>query len=93
MDFGIFLDFPTGGGAHEDAFRDAFELVDLADELGLDTVWLGETHFTPERAVHSAQMVIASAIASRTKQLQGWLSGPRSAPGPSPAHRRGGRHG
>ena len=70
MDFGIFLDFPTGGGAHEDAFRDSFELVDIADELGLDTVWLGETHFTPERAVHSAQMVIASAIASRTKHLR-----------------------
>jgi alkanesulfonate monooxygenase SsuD/methylene tetrahydromethanopterin reductase-like flavin-dependent oxidoreductase (luciferase family) len=70
MDFGIFLDFPTYGGSHEDAFRETFELVDLADGLGLDTVWLGETHFTPERAVHSAQMVIASAIASRTKQLR-----------------------
>ena len=70
MDFGIFLDFPTGGGPHEAAFRDTFELVDMADEMGLDTVWLGETHFTPERAVHSAQMVILSAIASRTKQLR-----------------------
>ena len=70
MDFGIFLDFPTAGGSHADAFRETFELVDLADELGLDTVWLGETHFTPDRAVHSAQMVIASSIGTRTKQLR-----------------------
>ena len=70
MDFGIFLDFPTLGGPHDAAFRETFELVDMADEMGLDTVWLGETHFTPDRAVHSAQMVILSAIASRTKQLR-----------------------
>ena len=71
MDFGIFLDFPIPrGGSHADAFQETFELVDLADEFGLDTVWLGETHFTPERAVHSAQMVIAASIGARTKQLR-----------------------
>lgn len=71
LDFGVFLDFPVHqGDTHEDAFRNTFELVDLADDLGLDTVWLGETHFAPERAVHSAQMVIAAAIAARTKQLR-----------------------
>ena len=71
LDFGAFLEFPVHrGDTHEDAFRSAFELVDWADQLGLDTVWLGETHFAPERAVHSAQMVIASAIAARTKRLR-----------------------
>lgn len=71
LDFGAFLEFPVHrGDTHEDAFRNTFELVDWADQLGLDTVWLGETHFAPERAVHSAQMVIASAIAARTKRLR-----------------------
>jgi alkanesulfonate monooxygenase SsuD/methylene tetrahydromethanopterin reductase-like flavin-dependent oxidoreductase (luciferase family) len=70
MDFGIFLDFPVQGGTHENAFKETFELVDLAEETGLDTVWLGETHFTPQRAVHSAQMVIMSSIATRTKRLR-----------------------
>jgi len=71
MDFGIFLDFPIRRGAdHQEAFSETFELVDLAEETGLDTVWLGETHFNPGRAVHSAQMVIASSIATRTKRLR-----------------------
>jgi alkanesulfonate monooxygenase SsuD/methylene tetrahydromethanopterin reductase-like flavin-dependent oxidoreductase (luciferase family) len=71
MDFGIFLDFPIRrGGTHEEAFQETSELVDLAEETGLDTVWLGETHFSPERSVHSAQMVLASSIATRTKRLR-----------------------
>ena len=78
MDFGIFLDFPIRpGGTHEDAFSQTFEVVDLAEETGLDTVWLGETHFNPGRAVHSAQMVIAGSIATRTKRLR-WTSSARA---------------
>ena len=50
MDFGIFLDFQVRrGGTQEEAFREAFELVDLADDMGLDTVWLAETHFNQNR--------------------------------------------
>jgi len=71
MDFGIFLDFPIRRGTtHADTFDETFELVELADDLGLDTVWLGETHFIPDRAVHSAQMVLAASIATRTKRLR-----------------------
>ena len=71
MDFGMFLDFSNRrGGTHEDTFKENFELVDLAEESGLDTVWLAETHFNPERSVLSAQMVIASSIATRTKRLR-----------------------
>ena len=43
MDFGIFLDFLIRPGeTHTDAFREAMELVDLAEASGLDSVWLGE---------------------------------------------------
>jgi alkanesulfonate monooxygenase SsuD/methylene tetrahydromethanopterin reductase-like flavin-dependent oxidoreductase (luciferase family) len=71
MDFGINADFTTtGGGSHESAFRDSFEEVDLAEELGLDTVWLGESHFTPGRSVLSAPTIIASSIATRTRRLR-----------------------
>jgi alkanesulfonate monooxygenase SsuD/methylene tetrahydromethanopterin reductase-like flavin-dependent oxidoreductase (luciferase family) len=42
MDFGIFLDFVLRpGGTPEEAFKESFDLVDLAEESGLDTVWLG----------------------------------------------------
>ena len=70
MDFGIFLDFSTRKGlGHESAFQEAFDLVDIAEETGLDTVWLGETHFNSNRPI-SAPIVVASSIATRTKRLR-----------------------
>ncbi len=70
MDFGIFLDFQLRkGGTQKEAFRESFELVDLADEMGLDTVWLAESHFNQNRPL-AAQLVIASSIATRTKRLR-----------------------
>jgi alkanesulfonate monooxygenase SsuD/methylene tetrahydromethanopterin reductase-like flavin-dependent oxidoreductase (luciferase family) len=71
MDFGIFLDFLIRPGEnHTDAFREALALVDLAEATGLDSVWLGEMHFNPNRSVLSAPIVVASAIATRTKRLK-----------------------
>ena len=71
MDFGIFMDFlATYSDNQADVFRDAFELVDLAEDTGLDSVWLGETHFNPTRSVLSAPIVVAGSIATRTKRLK-----------------------
>ena len=71
MDFGIFMDFlSTHSDNQPDVFRDAFELVDLAEATGLDSVWLGETHFNPTRSVLSAPIVVAGSIATRTKRLK-----------------------
>src|SRR5207237_2370975 len=71
MDFGIKVDFAVRrGSTHEATFQEAFELVDLAEDMGLDTAWLGEGHFLPNRSVLSAPIVVASAIAARTKRLR-----------------------
>lgn len=71
MDFGIFLDFVRRpGGTPEAAFEESMDLVDLAERSGLDTVWLGETHFNPNRSVLSAPIVVASSIATRTRRLR-----------------------
>jgi alkanesulfonate monooxygenase SsuD/methylene tetrahydromethanopterin reductase-like flavin-dependent oxidoreductase (luciferase family) len=71
MDFGININFTMGGAkTHQDAIRESMEEVDLAEQLGLDTVWLGEMHFNPARSVLSAPIVIASSIATRTKNLR-----------------------
>jgi alkanesulfonate monooxygenase SsuD/methylene tetrahydromethanopterin reductase-like flavin-dependent oxidoreductase (luciferase family) len=71
MDFGINVDFSVPpGGTHEEAFREGLAEVDLAEELGLDTVWLQESHFVPDRSVLSAPIVVASSIATRTKRLR-----------------------
>ena len=43
--------------------------MDIAKETGLDTVWLGETHFNPNRII-SAPIVVASSIATRTDRLK-----------------------
>jgi alkanesulfonate monooxygenase SsuD/methylene tetrahydromethanopterin reductase-like flavin-dependent oxidoreductase (luciferase family) len=71
MDFGIFLDFVLRpGGTPEEAFKESFDLVDLAEQSGLDTVWLGEMHFNPNRSVLSAPIIVACSIATRTKRLR-----------------------
>ncbi|MBM3941989.1 MAG: LLM class flavin-dependent oxidoreductase [SAR202 cluster bacterium] len=70
MNFGVFLDFSTRqGGTQPAAFRENFDLVDLAETTGLDTMWLGETHFNANRPI-SAPTVVASAIAARTQRLR-----------------------
>ena len=71
MDFGINCNFPVPrDGTHEEAFREAFAEVDLVEELGVDTVWLTETHFNPNQSVLTAPIVVASSIATRTKWLR-----------------------
>lgn len=70
MHFGIFMEEMRHGNSHVDAFQEAFQLAEAAEAWGLDGVWLGELHFTPARSVLSAPMVMASAIATRTRRLR-----------------------
>lgn len=70
MDFGLFLEFPCReGGSEHDAFRDAFDLVDKAEQQGVDSVWLAEYHFNPGRVLASP-VTISSAIAARTERMR-----------------------
>ena len=70
MDFGVFLDFTVRPGQTQgECFREYFDLVDLAEQTGLDTVWLGESHFNQNRIV-SAPIVVAGSIATRTEKLR-----------------------
>jgi alkanesulfonate monooxygenase SsuD/methylene tetrahydromethanopterin reductase-like flavin-dependent oxidoreductase (luciferase family) len=71
MEFGIFHEFPSIAGRPDaDAFTQAFELVDGAERWGLDALWLAELHFDPARAVLSAPLCVASAIAARTERMK-----------------------
>jgi alkanesulfonate monooxygenase SsuD/methylene tetrahydromethanopterin reductase-like flavin-dependent oxidoreductase (luciferase family) len=71
MEFGIFHEFPSLAGRPDaEAFAQAFELVDGAERWGLDAIWLAELHFDPARAVLSAPLCVASAIAARTKCMK-----------------------
>src|ERR671933_2035394 len=71
MEFGVFLEFECPGERSEtQAFDDAFGLVDAAEDMGLDAVWLAELHVAPGRSVLASPLVIASAIAARTQRIK-----------------------
>ena len=65
MHIGMFMEFGfREDGSAETAFREGFALVDAAESWGLDSAWLSEFHFSPDRSVLSPPIVTASAMAS-----------------------------
>src|SRR2546427_10265529 len=70
MDFGLFIEFPCREGMTDrEAFAECFALVDAAEALGVNSVWLAEDHFSPI-SVLSSPITIASAIAARTQRIR-----------------------
>ena len=71
MEFGLFHEFewPPGASAAT-AFAQSFALVDAAEGWGLDAMWLAELHFAPERSVLASPLVLAAAIAQRTRRMK-----------------------
>ncbi|HEX6361215.1 LLM class flavin-dependent oxidoreductase [Actinophytocola sp.] len=68
--FGILHDFRRpGGGDYVEYYAECLAEVALADELGLDTVWLSEHHLTPD-GMTPAPLVLAAAIAVRTNRIR-----------------------
>ena len=71
MHIGMFMEFGfRESGLDGEAFREGFELVDAAEAWGLDSAWLSEFHFSPQRSVLSSPIVTASAMAARTKRMR-----------------------
>jgi alkanesulfonate monooxygenase SsuD/methylene tetrahydromethanopterin reductase-like flavin-dependent oxidoreductase (luciferase family) len=71
FEFGIFHEFQRRAGQSDaEAFAESFAQVDAAERWGLDVIRLAELHFVPERSVASAPLVLASAIATRTRRLK-----------------------
>jgi len=71
FEFGIFHEFSRYAGQTDaEAFAQSFAQVDAAERWGLDVVWLAELHFLPERSVVSAPLIVASAIAARTRRMK-----------------------
>jgi alkanesulfonate monooxygenase SsuD/methylene tetrahydromethanopterin reductase-like flavin-dependent oxidoreductase (luciferase family) len=71
MDFGLFNMFSTReGSTQHQTFQEWFDLVQVAEDAGLDTLWLGESHFRPQRAVLASPLVGASAVAARTRRIR-----------------------
>jgi alkanesulfonate monooxygenase SsuD/methylene tetrahydromethanopterin reductase-like flavin-dependent oxidoreductase (luciferase family) len=71
MEFGLFHEFqwPPGASAAA-AFAQSFAQIDAAEAWGLDAMWLAELHFAPERSVLASPLVLAAAIAQRTRRMR-----------------------
>ena len=48
------------------SFQEWFSLIQAAEEMDLDTVWLGKSNFRPQRAVLASSLVAALVVAGRT---------------------------
>ncbi len=71
MNFGMFTDFHVRSDMSQaEAFEESFSQVAEAERMGMDSVWLAEHHFTPDRSVLASPLIIASAIAARTSTLR-----------------------
>ena len=71
MEFGMFHEFQrVPGQTEEEAFAESFEQVDAAERWGLEVMWLAELHTAPERSVLASPLMLATAIAARTKRMK-----------------------
>src|SRR5215510_5717841 len=71
MEIGLFTEFQSPPGMSEaQAFDESLAQVTAAEELGFDSVWLAEIHFQKGRSVLSSPLVVATAIAARTRRLR-----------------------
>lgn len=69
MKFGVFYVLECRDGKYEKAYGEMLEQIQYADELGFDTVWLAEHHFSEYGSMPSPQ-VAAAAVAQVTKRMQ-----------------------
>lgn len=69
MKFGIMNLFPLSeGGNDHQVYHDTLREIELADELGFDSVWLAEHHFS-KYGILGNPLNFAMAVAARTKNI------------------------
>ena len=66
MRFGFFDQLPRADWQSESQrYEDILAQIELGDELGLDTAWLGELHFIPGISCLPSPLMVLSAAAQR----------------------------
>jgi alkanesulfonate monooxygenase SsuD/methylene tetrahydromethanopterin reductase-like flavin-dependent oxidoreductase (luciferase family)/putative sterol carrier protein len=74
MRFGIFYEHqiprPWGDDGEQRLMQDALEQIELADRVGLDSVWEVEHHFLEEYSHSSASGVFLGAASQRTERIR-----------------------
>ncbi len=70
MKFGTMNLFPLGGDkSDQQVLEDVLEDAILADEMGFDSIWLAEHHFS-SYGILGNPLIFAAAIAQRTKRIK-----------------------
>jgi alkanesulfonate monooxygenase SsuD/methylene tetrahydromethanopterin reductase-like flavin-dependent oxidoreductase (luciferase family) len=71
MEIGLFTEFQCPPGMDEArAFDESLAEMTAAEEMGFDAVWLAEIHFQKDRSVLSSPLLVATAIAARTRRVK-----------------------
>src|SRR6516225_7888151 len=71
MEFGLFHEFQKSSDTSEaEAFAQSFALGVAAEQWGLHAMWLAELHFVPDRSVLASPLILAAAIAQRTRRMK-----------------------
>src|SRR5437870_13539192 len=71
MRFGFFDQLPCAAGFSErQRYRDIMAQIELGDELGFDTVWLGELHFSRTFSILADPLMVLAAAAQRTTRIR-----------------------
>src|SRR5499426_1893455 len=71
MRFGFFDQLSCATGYTErQRYRDILAQIELGDEVGFDTVWLGELHFSRTFSVLADPLMVLAAAAQRTTRIR-----------------------
>jgi alkanesulfonate monooxygenase SsuD/methylene tetrahydromethanopterin reductase-like flavin-dependent oxidoreductase (luciferase family) len=71
VEIGLFTEFQCAPGMDEaQAFDESLAEMTAAEEMGFDAVWLAEIHFQKDRSVLSSPLIVATAIAARTRRVK-----------------------
>ena len=71
MRFGFFDQLPCASGFTEhQRYRDIMAQIELGDELGFDTAWLGEIHFNRAFSILADPLMVLAAAAQRARRIR-----------------------
>ena len=71
MRFGFFDQLPCANGfSEQQRYRDIMAQIVLGDEVGFDTVWLGELHFSRTFSILADPLMVLAAAAQRTSRIR-----------------------
>src|SRR6266852_5623559 len=71
MRFGFFDQLPRADWQSErQRYQDILAQIELGDELGFDTAWLGELHFSRPFSILASPLMVLAAAAQRTRRIR-----------------------